>query len=166
MIHYRYILPTLSTCLLILMATCGVIYLSGCSSDSPEDQVRSFIKTAEDAVEKNEIGDVKAMISENYSDNDGMTKKDIIAYLSYQLLRKRSIHLFTSIDQVKFPAEDQAEVVLFVAMTGQPVESASILPKLQADIYRFDLILQNIDGNWLLATSTWQPALIEDIFTE
>lgn len=159
-------LKSLPMRLLIILGLWGLLFLGGCSNESPEDQVRLFIKTAEDAVENNEIGDVREMISESYSDDKGRTKKDIIRYLSYQLLRKRSIHLFTSIDTITIVSENQAKVNLFVAMTGQPVESASILPQLHADIYRFDLNLQKEDGDWLLVTSMWQPAIIDDIFTE
>jgi hypothetical protein len=148
---------------LSLLITIVFFLTTGCSNETPEDQVRQYIKNAEKLVEENEIGKIKELIADNYNDEQGKSKKDIIAYLTYQLLTQRSIHLFTSIDTIDIPTEAQAHATVFVAMTGQPIDNASSLLQIRADIYRFNFTLQKIDNKWMLVSSTWQPALLDDL---
>lgn len=151
-------------CLLILF-TCLVF--TGCSNDdSPEDQIRSFIKNTESAVEEKRIMDLREIIDDEYSDKGGRNKKELINFIVYQTLRQRSFHLLTTVDTIEFSTPSSAEVTVFVAMTGRPVESFSVLPDLQADLYRFHLLLKKVEGSWRFLSAEWHPAELKELFSE
>ena len=56
------------------------------------------------------------------------------------------------------PADDQgsAEAVVYVAMTGVPIESMDALISLKADLYRFELGLVEDGGEWRIIRSRWE----------
>ena len=71
--------------------------------------------------------------------------------------RHRDIHLFTVTKTIELtPQQDSATAVVFVAMTGVPVESMDALISLKADLYRFELGLAQEDGEWRILSSRWE----------
>lgn len=150
--------------LLFLLAS---LLFFGCSAeDSPEDQIRSFVKSAENAVEEKRIRDLRKMIDDGYSDEGGRNKKELINHIVYHTLRQQSVHLFTAIDIIEISTPTSASVYLFAALTGRPVDSVSILPDIQADIYKFQLHLSKNDNSWQLLSAQWQPASVDDFFQD
>ena len=75
-----------------------VLILAGCSANNiTEEKIREFISNAEIAIEEGNIRKVGNLIDDTYNDSRGRGKKELIQYVTYQVLRKRSIHLYTSI---------------------------------------------------------------------
>ena len=71
--------------------------------------------------------------------------------------RHRGIHLFTLIKAVDLSVrQDSASAVVFVAMTGIPVESMEALISLKADLYRFHIGLVEEGDDWLILNSRWE----------
>jgi len=71
--------------------------------------------------------------------------------------RHRGVHLFTVIKTIDLMAQqDSADAVVYVAMTGVPVESMQALVSLKADLYRFDLELVEENGQWLVLSARWE----------
>jgi len=142
-----------------------VCTLWGCGSrDTPEEQVRRFVEAGELAVEGRSIGDVKELISENYSDDHGRTRRDIVALATRYLFSNKNIHVLTRIGELSFPTQNRAILRLFVAMTGQNVSDLDSLLSMQADLYRFDMELVWEENEWKLLKADWQPARGEDFF--
>lgn len=150
---------------------CGIflftLIFSGCTDqNSAEEEIRDFIGNAELAIEESNIRKVKSLVSDNYNDDNGRTKKELIQYVTYQVLRKQSIHLYTSIQSISFPTPKTASVQIIVAMTGAPADSKNALMDLRADIYTFDCNLVEQDSTWVLMSASWQPAMLDDLFPE
>ncbi|MCL7487445.1 MAG: hypothetical protein M8357_04630 [Desulfobulbaceae bacterium] len=143
--------------LVLILAACG-------GGDTPEEQVRKFVAAGEEAVEARDIGDVKELISEKYSDDYGRTRRDLVALSARYILSNKNIHLLTRTGELSFPAEDRALLQLYVAMTGQNVSDLDSLLNIQADLYRFDLELVREDKEWKLVKGDWRPARGEDFF--
>ncbi len=144
-----------------------VLILAGCSANNiTEEKIREFISNAEIAIEEGNIRKVGNLIDDTYNDSRGRGKKELIQYVTYQVLRKRSIHLYTSVTSISFPTPDTATVQLYAAMTGVPVESTRALLDMRADIYTFDCTLTLHDENWVLSSASWEPALLEDLLPE
>jgi len=147
----------------VVMAT--LVFAAACSrTESPEEQIRMFVKTGEEAVEARELGNVKKLISEQYLDQGQRTKRDMVALVARYLYVNKNIHLLTRIDQLNFPAPDKAQFHLYVAMTGQNVSDLDSLLNMQADLYRFDMELAREEDDWQLVRSTWRPAQSTDFF--
>jgi len=141
----------------LLFAACG-------SGDSPEDQVRAFIKRGEVAAEARDLGAMKNLIADSYSDGHRRTKRDIIAVTARYFLTNKNIHIFTRIGELDLPAPGRAKIILYAAMAGQNISDLDALLNMQADLYRFDLQLEKKDREWQLVSADWQPAGPEDFF--
>ncbi len=150
---------------LIAAMVAVLMLLTGCGpDDSPEEQVRKFIKAGEEALESRNIGDVKSLIAEEYADDRGRGRRDLVALTARYLFMHKNIHLLTRTDNLSFPAPDQARLTVFVAMTGRNVSDLDSLLNMQADLYRFELELVKRDGDWQLVQAAWRPARGEDFF--
>ncbi len=143
--------------LMVMLCSCG-------SGDSLEDQVRQFVAAGEEAAETRNIGGIKELISEQYSDERGRTRGDIVAVAMRYFLANKNIHLLTRIREMNFLSEKRAIVQVYVAMTGQDVKEPDSLMNIQADLYRFDLELIQEGGDWQVIRSEWHSAMREDFF--
>ena len=142
---------------LFSLAACG-------TRDSPEEQVRQYVAAAEAAAENRSIEDLKALIAEAYRDDQGRTRRDLVALAARYLYINKNIHVLTRIEELTFPAPEQARLALYAALTGQNVSDLDALLNMQADLYRFDLELVRSDGEWQLMRADWRPAKGEDFF--
>lgn len=148
----------------ILIAFISLL-LSGCGGgDSPEDQIRKFIAAGEQAAESRSIGGIKDLISEQYADERGRTRGDIVAVAMRYFLANKKIHLLTRIKEVNILSEKKALVLLYVAMSGQDVQGSDSLMNVQADLYRFDLELILEGKEWLIIRADWNSAIRDDFF--
>ena len=135
--------------------------LSACSSDpdNPEQQIRKMISAGEEAVEARSIMTVLDFIASDYQDKRGWLKKDIQRVVAGYILRNKSIHLLTRVQNIALNEEKtQADVIIYVGMTGVPVASAGQ----RADLFRFDLILTLVEDEWRVASGSWHQARLED----
>jgi hypothetical protein len=144
-------------CIVLLATACG-------RGGSPEDQVKRFVKAGEEAAEARDIGALKELISEEYADGRGRSRRDIVAIAARYLLSNRDIHILTRIGELVFSGPDRVDLVLFVAMTGRNVSDLDTLLNMRADLYRFDLRLAREGGHWRLAGADWREAGPEDFF--
>lgn len=142
---------------LFLLSACG-------PGDSPEEQVRQYVATAEAAAETRNLGDLQELIAKQYQDDQGRTRGDIVAVAARYLYVNKNIHVLTRIEDVSFPAPEQARLAVYAALTGRNVSDLDALLNMQADLYRFDLELQRMDGAWQLVRADWRPARGEDFF--
>ena len=138
--------------------------LSACAvKESPEDQVRRFVGAGVMAAELREALTIRDLISEDYRDDGGRDKRNLVGLAAGYFLRHKNINLFTKINEISFPIAGQSRVEVFVAMTGLPVTGSEALIDLRADAYRFELTLINKGNEWLLKKSSWQRASIDDL---
>jgi hypothetical protein len=141
-----------------------VSLLSGCSDEplSPEEEVRLYLKSFEIAVEERSLGQVKELIAEDYRDESGRVRREIVRIAAGYLLRNKSIHLLTQVDRIDILDEERARASLFVAMAGSPIASADYLLSLRADLHRFEVELERRDEGWRLTSARWRRAQAQD----
>lgn len=141
------------------------LFIAACGTgDSPEDQVRNYVQTGEEAAEARDLSAIKDMIAETYSDDRRRSKRDLVAITARYFLTNKNIHIFTRIGKLEFPEPDRAQLSLFVAMAGQNISDLDALLNMQADLYRFDLTLSRIEKEWQLVEADWRPAGPDDFF--
>ena len=137
---------------------------TGCGNDeSPEDQIRAYIAAGETAAESRDIGGIKDLIAEDYADEHGRTRRDIVAVAVRYFYANRDIHLLTRIKELTFLSDNRAMLQLYVAMSGRDVDADSLL-NVQADLYRFDLELLRDGKEWKLIRAEWHSAVRTDFF--
>lgn len=149
----------------LLLLFSSVLLLTACGEElTPEAEVRQFIATAKAAAEKRDVIGLSELVSEHYGDNSRRDRRELIGMTTGYFLRHKNIHLFTQVETIAFPAADQSEVILYVAMAGTPVAGAQALIDLRADLYRFDLTLGKENDEWRLLRGRWQRANVKEVF--
>lgn len=146
----------------VLVASATVLTACGKKS-TPEQEVRATIAEAEVAVEKKEIGSLKSLVSDKYTDANGQDKRAVEAVLRYYFLRNDKLHLFTRIPKVTIPQKDRAVAVVFVAMAAQPVKTAEELERLRAEVYRFEVSFAREGSAWRVVSAEWRPAQLVEL---
>ena len=135
--------------------------LAGCGGEqsSPEHQIRELIAAMEQAVEAGSIRDAAEFIDPDYRDARHAGKREAVATLFAYLRRHRQIHLFTLIRELTLTTDHAgASVIVYVAMSGTPIESMESVISVKADLYRFDVHLAIRDEAWRIISSQWRRA--------
>lgn len=146
---------------LAALATLCLILLAGCSEpDSPEQQIRHLLGSAEQAIEQRSLAQAKQYLSENYQDRNNRSRRDVARLLAGYFLRHKSIHLLTQVHHIEViePDQDRARVVLYVAMAGRPIGSAAQLIDIRADLFRIELGLMREESDWRVHSGDWRRA--------
>jgi hypothetical protein len=140
--------------------------LGGCKSGkSPRDLINETIAAAETAAEEKDLGALKPLISERYSDAGGNDRAMLVRMLQLRFLQARSIHLLVRVPAIHLPAPDRAEATVLVGMASSPIAGPQQLADLSADVYRFELVLaQEGSATWRVVSATWSPAQPSEFF--
>ncbi|HWK52356.1 MAG TPA: hypothetical protein VNR40_20820, partial [Steroidobacter sp.] len=115
--------------------------------NSPEQQVRALIGQLEQAAENRNVGDLKAHLSEEYRDSNGMGAEDTARYVRGYFIANQSIHLLTRIEELTFPTDDEARAQVLVGMLGRGAEATDQWD-LAAELHTFKIALRREDGEW------------------
>jgi len=147
-----------SNCLVFCLLW-AVLLLQACSDNaqSPEDEIRQFVESGIEAAENRDLDDLSDLIHAKYVDQKGYGKKQLEGLLRAYFFRHKDFYLFTKIEEIDLYAEDQATVLLYVAMAGSVISDIDAMAALRARIYRFELQLARED-DWLLQQASWRPA--------
>jgi len=142
----------------------AVMLLQACNetTNSPEDEIRLFVKSGMEAAENRELDDLSDLIHDNYLDQKGYNKQRLGGLLRAYFFRHKNLYLFTKIEEIDLFAENQATVRLYVAMAGSVISDVDAIAALRAQIYKFELQLIKED-DWLLHHASWKPARAIDI---
>lgn len=141
----------------------GCLMLAGCGGDpsSPEEQIQMTFDQIESAAEKREIGNLMDFVSESYLDEQSRTKKDVRAVVQLEFIRNPKIHVFKLLRDLTVSSDTTASANLLVAVAGRPIDNASALAGLRADLLRFELQLVD-EGGWKIRSADWQWADASD----
>ena len=136
-----------------------VLLFQACSetANSPEDEIRQFVESGVEAAENRDLDDLSDLIHGNYLDQKGNSKQRLGGLLRAYFFRHKNIYLFTKIEEIDLFAENQATVLLYVAMAGSVISDVDALATLRAQIYQFELELIKED-DWSLQDASWRPA--------
>lgn len=143
-----------------LLSLILLLLLPGCRGErsSPEEQVRAQIHKAVTAAEQKDIGELRDMLSEQYTDEQGQNKRAIEALLRLHFVRNQNIYLFAVIDSVNLTSPDRAHAIVLLAMAGVPIQSAQELPALHADLHRFEIDFTHENKTWRVRRAAWRRA--------
>lgn len=133
---------------------------SGCSDNvTPEEEIRALVREAEIAAEERQVGDLGRLISNQYGDDRGNNKDELLRMLRLQMIRNQVIYLLVRTGEIKVVDETSASAVVQVAMAGGPLETFEDLGRLGAELYRFDLDLAKESGKWRIIRARWGRAM-------
>jgi hypothetical protein len=136
----------------IFLILSAMAVFAGCSEqETPESQVRSVIERMEVACFGRDLSGILEHVSKNYRDDYGNGREELGRIVRGYFIVNQSIHLLTRIEDLTFPAEDEARVKIVVAMVGRDA-AASNAWNLAAELNTFDVVLVREDDEWKV---TW-----------
>jgi ketosteroid isomerase-like protein len=140
---------------LVLVAVVAVL-ACGCSRETEEDKVKKVITDAQAAVEEKEIKKVVSALADTYSDPRGFNRDDVRRVLLGYFLGHPKItvyinYLRVSVDGASARASFQT-VLTSGKKTGSP---ADVIPE-SLGVYRFDVSLNKISGDWKVTSASWE----------
>jgi hypothetical protein len=145
-------------------ALCVAVF-SACSNEqsTPEDEVRALFRVAEAAAEASDSAALRAVIADDYTDEEGRDKRAIDGVIRYYILRHESIHVLTQVKSLTFPEPLKAQAVIVVATAGAPIDGAGELERMRADLHRFDVdVVREGKAGWKITRAIWRRALLAD----
>jgi hypothetical protein len=141
----------------------AALWLVGCSSDeplTPEQEIAAFLNRFEEAAAARDVGATLEMISEEYSDTAGRDKTALKAIVLQYFLRNEAIFVQTRVRELEVAdPPDAARAGVVAALAGAPIVDVGELETLNADLFRFDLVLaREADGQWRARSARWRRA--------
>jgi len=150
--------------LLIVLSHCALS--TGCRPASDPELISTlFLQQAEKAFEDRSPRALRKLVSEQYFDEQNRDSKEIVAIGASYIMRSRSIHLFTDLESALFYG-DQVHAKVVAAFGASQIESRSLLPQINADLYWFEIVLTKESGDWKLMQAVWRPAMLEDVLND
>jgi len=145
----------LITICLVLLAVAAML-APGCSRETEEDKVKKVITDAQAAAEEKEIRKVVNALADTYSDPRGFNREGIRRvllgyFLGYPKITVYINYLRVSVDGASARASFQT-VLTSGKKTGSP---ADVIPE-SLGVYRFDVSLNRISGDWKVTSATWE----------
>jgi hypothetical protein len=152
--------------LLVVGVCLAFALLAGCKSrKSPRDQINETIAAAEQAAEEKDLGRLKELISERYSDAGGNDRAMLVRMLQLRFLQARAVHLLVRVPAIHLPTPDRAEATVLAGMASSPIAGPQQLANLSADVYRFELVLaREAPTTWRVVSASWSPAQPSELF--
>lgn len=154
--------PTLHFKILTYLLLATSVLLTSCTTPTPPEEIAAnFIKQSEEAFEDRNILLLRKLISSNYRDARNRNAGDVISIAAAYISRSKSIFLFSDLDSAVYD-EKRIQARVLTAFGARPIIDRKALVQLNADIYWFDIVLADEDGNWKLVDARWQQAMIDD----
>lgn len=128
---------------------------------SPEERVRALLSAVESAVEAGDAAAVREALSPGFRGNQELDRAAAMAMLQLRLRSPKKIFLFSRVLNLEAPPGATAGAALLVAMAAVPIPSPEALPNLEADVYRFDLVLEEdaaAPHGYRVKSAAWSPA--------
>ena len=110
----------ITTSIRAFLAGLFILSLNACSGppDSPEARVEAFVSAAVEAAEMRSLDFFKEHVAESYTDDHGLSKKELLRMLAGYYFRNQSIHVVSKITDLSIADDGYAEVVIFAALAG------------------------------------------------
>lgn len=143
----------------------AALWLIGCSSNAPltpEQEIAAYLNRFEEAAAARDVGAALELISEEYRDTAGRDKTALKAIVLQYFLRNEAIYVKTLVRELEIAdPPDAARVGVAAALAGAPIVDVGELETLNADLFRFDLVLvREPDGRWRARSAHWRRAHI------
>ena len=140
-----------------------IVNLFACSNDEKKTKhqlLKQSINTLEQRFEDRKLNSIMEYVSKNYQDESGRKFKDIKRVVHLQLLRHKSLYIFSSINEVEWVEEGsiRVNVEIATAMAGKPIENVSLLRSLRADMIRFTVLFVLEDDVYKVESASWEWA--------
>ena len=141
------------------------LLVGGCSDpEDPAARVRAFVSDVADSAQRRRWRDFREYVADDYRDGRGLDKDAALAVVTRYILANQRIHVLTRVAEIRVDgANGGASAIVYAAMAGQPMATAGDLARVTADVYRFEIRLdEGADGALQVVRGDWQAVPIAD----
>ena len=139
----------------VLLTAWLVLLLGACSVSDREQQLRQQISALQEAIDRRDVGDVEALLAQDFVGNEGMDRRGARQLAAAVFLRHREVAARIGPVEVELRGQDDAVARFQVLATGG---SGGLLPE-RGQAYQVETGWRLIDGEWKLRNASWKPAL-------
>ena len=143
----------------ILVLVLALCTLSACRK-APRDhvaEVEAMVLQLEALLEKRDLGELKELIASTYKDARGQTKAEVVRFIQFQFLKRRTIGLVLHIRGIELNTPlTEADVNLVVGAGSTPVHNFKALSDLNADLFEVNLKIVDTGDGWRLKWAEWK----------
>lgn len=139
----------------VLLTAWLVLLLGACSVSDREQQLRQQISALQEAIDRRDVGDVEALLAQDFVGNEGMDRRGARQLAAAVFLRHREVAARIGPVEVELRGQDDAVARFPVLATGG---SGGLLPE-RGQAYQVETGWRLIDGEWKLRNASWKPAL-------
>lgn len=142
--------------LLTITLSVALLGVSGCTKKMGDvEEIKALIEDVAQAAKKKDVKGAIVYFSDSYADDYGNNRDSIKRYLLYELLRKGKISIFIRSVDVTIDGERAMAVVNAVLARGMDITNIKELIPENSAGYRFTLILEKAEGDWLVVNASW-----------
>ena len=134
------------------------LILIGCSSEpelTKDQLLKQSIEQLEQRFEARKLGEIVEYVSQNYQDDYGRKYDDVKRVIQLQLMRHKTVHIFSVIKEIQWIDDANSTVQITAAMAGKPITDLSLLPTLRADMLNFTVQFVLEDEVYKVKSASW-----------
>ena len=139
----------------VLLTAWLVLLLGACSVSDREQQLRQQISALQEAIDRRDVGDVEALLAEDFVGNEGMDRRGARQLAAAVFLRHRDVGAKVGPVSVELRGETDALARFSVLATGG---SGGLLPE-SGQLYQVETGWRLVEGEWKLLSASWKPNL-------
>ena len=139
----------------VLLTAWLVLLLGACSVSDREQQLRQQIRALQEAIDRRDVGDVEALLADDFVGNEGMDRRGARQLAAAVFLRHREVAARIGPVEVELRGQDDAVARFPVLATGG---SGGLLPD-RGQAYQVETGWRLQDGEWVLLNASWKPKL-------
>ncbi len=139
-------------CILVALT---LVFLNSCAEKSPDEEIAEYIDTVAKHVENKSTGGLRKLIADDYLDDSGFSKSEILRIAAGYFLRKQSIHVLYKTEDIIINEEDKSAIIAIYAAISDTELQKDELRLLQAEFHKLVVRLKK-DSDWICTAIDWK----------
>ncbi len=133
----------------------SLVFLSSCAEKSPEEEITEYIYNVAKHVENKSTGSLRKLIADDYADDNGFSKSEILRIAAGYFLRKQSIHVLYKTEDIIINEEEKRATFTIYAAISETELQKDDLRIIQAEFHKLAVRLEK-DSDWLCTAIDWK----------
>lgn len=151
----------------IFIAAVLVFFIASCAKEvSEKDKVKLVIDEVATSIQNKDMKKVMKHFSEDYKDDRGNDRRAIKSFIFMQVMRKGELSVFVRSTDISIDEDGRKALAMVDAILAEGINTdtlSDILPE-KSSGYKFTLLFDKVDGDWLINNATWENVGAKALF--
>lgn len=144
-----------------------LLFAASCAKEvSEKDKVRMVIDQVAAAMQDKDIKKVMKHFADDYRDDRGNDRRTIKSFIFMQVMRQGQLSVFVRSADITIDEEGHKALAMVDVILAEGINTGNIteiLPE-RSSGYRFTVLFDKIDGDWLISNATWENVGAKALF--